>query len=155
MLASPVVSSHDDSTITRLASKSVSKVAFNEINLSISENQCSSKITSNVSGKASVIVTKQCLSTAQASCSQENNKCDIRPGTDDTTKEVGQQIFIVKNFEATVQNDSLEERACEVLRPGNEDEIVVSCYGIALRRHDFWTLKELEWLNDQVNKPLY
>ena len=95
--------------------------------------------TSNASGGASVIVTKQCLSTAQASCSR-----DIIPGADDATKEVRQQIFIVKNFEATVQNDSLKERACEVLRPGNEDEIVVSGYGIALRRHDFWTLKELE-----------
>ena len=209
VFASPVVSSHDDSTAAVLVSKSVSKVAFNKINLSISENQCSSKITSNASGGASVIVTKQCLSTAQASCSQENNKCDMTPGADDATKEVGQQTFIVKNFtsnasggasvivtkqclstaqascsqennkcdvtpgaddatkevrqqtfiaknfEATVQNDSLEERACEVLRPGNENEIVVSGYGIALRRRDFWTLKELEWLNDQVNKPLY
>ena len=42
VFASPVVSSHDDSTAAVLVSKSVSKVAFNEINLSIPKNQCSS-----------------------------------------------------------------------------------------------------------------
>ena len=51
------------------------------------------------------------------------------------SKEVAQPIFSVQNkSEATVKNNSLEERISEVLWPGNEDEKIVSGYGITLRR---------------------
>lgn len=154
--ASPVISSQHQSTVsvepvTVLVPSSVSiKPASDKITPSITENKHSTKEASNACGKTSV--TKQGLSITETNCHQENNKCDTTPVAGNASKEAGQLTFVQNNSEATVKNDSLEERISEILRPGNEDEKVVSGYGITLRRRDFWTLKDLEWLNDQVKK---
>ena len=75
----------------------------------------------------------------------KNNECDqsdiapVANSTENESKDVGQ-----------ANNSSLEDRISQVLRRGDEDEKVVSGYGITLRRRDFWTLNNSEWLNDQV-----
>ena len=44
-----------------------------------------------------------------------------------------------------------EERITCTLAAGPGDEKIVSFCNITLRRQDFWTLKSMEWLNDQVH----
>ena len=38
----------------------------------------------------------------------------------------------------------------EALGPGPAEEELSRCCTITLTRHDFWTLKDTGWLNDQV-----
>ena len=40
----------------------------------------------------------------------------------------------------------------KVLSPGAVDEELSRRFGIVLRRQDLWTLKNSEWLNDQVSQ---
>ena len=47
-------------------------------------------------------------------------------------------------------NTSQEEMINAALGPGAPDERITNGYGIILRRQDFWTLNNCNWLNDQV-----
>ena len=40
----------------------------------------------------------------------------------------------------------------KLLGPGAANEKLSRGFGIVLRRQDFWTLKNSEWLNDQVSR---
>ena len=40
----------------------------------------------------------------------------------------------------------------KLLGPGAANEELCRGFGIVLRRQDFWTLKDSEWLNDQVSQ---
>ena len=42
----------------------------------------------------------------------------------------------------------------KVLGPGAADEELSRGFDIVLRRQDFWTLKDSEWLNDQVSQSI-
>ena len=130
--ASPVVSSHHQSAVlvepvTVLAPSIMSKTAFDKMGPSIAENKLSIKATSE---KISVTTTKHGSSITETKCHQEGDKiyCDTTPVADNVLK-LRQPIFF--ESEATVKNNSLEERISEVLRPGNEDEKIVSGYEMA------------------------
>ena len=46
---------------------------------------------------------------------------------------------------------SQEEMINKVLGPGAPDERIINDHGIVLRRQDFWTLNNCQWLNDQIH----
>ena len=54
-----------------------------------------------------------------------------------------------------LQHSSVHEGIInKVLGPGAADEELSRGFGIVLRRQDFWTLKNSEWLNDQVSQSI-
>ena len=45
------------------------------------------------------------------------------------------------------QNEMIQN----AIGPGLSEEVISKCNSISLKRCDFWTLKDLGWLNDQVS----
>ena len=64
-----------------------------------------------------------------------------------TTAELDSQVLL----SSWDSNGLKEQYIREALGPGKADDIVSKGYGIILRRQDLWTLKNREWLNDQVS----
>ena len=102
----------------------------------------SSKITSNACGMTAKTITRHNPSIIETTytmpnCNQRDNEydqSDKAPAADNT------------------DNSSLEERVTEVMRPSDEDQMLVSGYGITVGCQDFWTLNYSEWLNEQVKE---
>ena len=64
-----------------------------------------------------------------------------------TTAELDSQVLL----SSWDSNGFKEQYIREALGPGKADDIVSKGYGIILRRQGLWTLKNCEWLNDQVS----